>query len=166
MHLIYYFWYVCRHKWFVMMECWRYGLFLTGVIHDWDKFLPGEFLPYARYFYKWGGKDVPSKVGTDFQLAWLQHQKLGKHHWQWWVMYQYQAEKGAVVLDIPIRYLKEMVADWKGAGRAKLGKSSDTVKWYLENREHMILSECSRRVVEMLLCLPDHMDYLKKETGR
>jgi hypothetical protein len=43
--------YLLRHRWFVMLACFREGLYWQGLIHDWSKFLPGEFLPYARYFY-------------------------------------------------------------------------------------------------------------------
>lgn len=43
--------YLLRHRWFVMLACFREGLYWQGLIHDWSKFLPSEFLPYARYFY-------------------------------------------------------------------------------------------------------------------
>ena len=38
------------HKWFVFLECLKMGMPLVGLIHDWSKFLPDEFIPYARYF--------------------------------------------------------------------------------------------------------------------
>lgn len=39
------------HKWFVFLECRKLGIWWLGIIHDWSKFLPSEFIPYARYFY-------------------------------------------------------------------------------------------------------------------
>lgn len=46
-----YLWYLIRHRWYVMLACFREGLYWQGLIHDWSKFLPGEFFPYAWYFY-------------------------------------------------------------------------------------------------------------------
>jgi hypothetical protein len=45
--------------------------------------------------------------------------------------------------------VREMVADWMGAGRA-LGKP-DTRAWYEANKDKMILHPATRRRVEMLL---------------
>ena len=42
---------VLRHKWFVFLECCKLGIPWLGVIHDLSKFLPSEFIPYARWFY-------------------------------------------------------------------------------------------------------------------
>ena len=42
---------VLKHKWFVFIECRKLGIPWLGVIHDLSKFLPSEFIPYARYFY-------------------------------------------------------------------------------------------------------------------
>lgn len=52
-----YFWYVVRHKWYVFLACRREGLWWLGIVHDWSKFLPSEFFPYARHFY---GKVEPN----------------------------------------------------------------------------------------------------------
>lgn len=46
-----YFWYIVKHKWYVMIECFKRGLIWRGVAHDLSKFLPDEFIPYAKYFY-------------------------------------------------------------------------------------------------------------------
>lgn len=45
-----YFNYVFRHKWFVFVECFKFGLLWQGLIHDWSKFLPDEFIAYANFF--------------------------------------------------------------------------------------------------------------------
>lgn len=82
--------YVLRHKWFVWREGRKLGLGVWQLlIHDWSKFLPSEWLPYARYFY---GK--PGEAGRqEFDLAWLLHQKRNPHHWQFWVLLEDNPEK-------------------------------------------------------------------------
>lgn len=76
--------YVLRHKWFVFKACLQLGVPLwIAILHDWDKFLPDEWLPYARTFYAPDGtKQYVESV--DFARAWMKHQHRNKHHWQYW----------------------------------------------------------------------------------
>jgi len=85
--------YVIRHKFFVMLECFKHGLIYRGLKHDISKFLPGEWFPYVEFFYGTKAKQVRDETGyykpTDtgnkaFDFAWLLHQKRNDHHWQWW----------------------------------------------------------------------------------
>lgn len=156
-----YFWYVIRHKWFVFYECTRLGITWLGLIHDWSKFRPSEFIPYARHFYGSGG-DIkkgrdetgyykPTDTGdAAFDFAWLLHQKRNRHHWQWWVLPQ---DKGGGLytkrLRMPDKYVLEMFADWCGAGRAQ---GTPNVKaWYEKHKDKLQLHPISRSLVEALL---------------
>lgn len=142
-----YLWYVLRHKYFVLMA----GLSLRVslwqlIIHDWHKFTPGEWLPYARAFYALNGaKQYQPDDG--FTLAWNAHQKRGKHHWQYWMITWDHG--GTDCIEMPDRYRREMLADWMGAGRA-LGKP-DTLEWYTANRHKMHLHDKTRRWLDVQL---------------
>lgn len=143
-----YFQYLFRHKWFVFLACCKYGLYWRGIIHDWSKFLPDELVPYANYFY--GGdkrKDrfySPEQGTYEFNVAWMKHQHRNPHHWQHWIL---QNDDGTVVpLEMPVKYVKEMICDWVGAGKAQ--GFDDTVSWYLKNKDKMILSVATRLYVE------------------
>lgn len=133
------------HKWFVFLECCKLGIPWLGIIHDWSKFLPSEWIPYARYFH--GGwpegpevwRSCPSYTGptkssvqSDFDEAWLHHQNYNKHHWQYYLLVQ--DDDPDKVLPMPDRYRREMLADWRGAGRAYTGKDN-TREWYLERAD-------------------------------
>lgn len=144
--------YIVRHKWFVFLECCKSGIPLLGFIHDWSKFLPGEFIPYARHFYGKGrdikyGRDKTGyyKAGDtgdyDFDFAWLLHQKRNKHHWQWWILPE--DDGGTVIFEMPIKYRKEMLCDWKGAGRAQ--NTPDVKAWYEKNHSKLRLGPETRR---------------------
>lgn len=139
--------YVLRHKWYVFWECVKLGVPLwVAALHDWDKFLPGEWLPYARTFYALNGAKqyVEDKA---FAHAWNAHQKRNKHHWQFWLITWDRGETEA--LPMPDVYRREMLADWRGAGRA-LGKP-DTRSWYLKNREAINLHPETREWIEKSL---------------
>lgn len=50
-------------------------------------------------------------------------------------------------LPMPERYVREMLADWMGAGRAITGRW-ETPKWYMDNRHNMVLHPDTRAYVE------------------
>jgi len=118
------------------------GLMWQGLIHDWSKFLPSEFFPYANHFYGdiSRGRDKtgyykPTNTGDkNFDFAWLLHQKRNMHHWQWWVLPKNGGK--SIALNMPLRYRKEMLCDWRGASRAQ-SQSSNVYFWYGKNRHRM-----------------------------
>jgi len=149
-------WYVLRHKWFVLAECFKIGLFWRGLTHDLSKLLPSEYLPYADFFYGKKAKQVRDETGyykpTDtghvgFDFAWLLHQKRNDHHWQWWVLPE--DDGGEKVLPMSDAAVREMVCDWRGAGRAQ--GTPDTLAWYYKNKDKMRLHDASRNAVETLI---------------
>lgn len=151
-----YFRYVFRHKWFVFIECCKLKIPLLGIIHDSSKFNPEEFIPYTNYFY--GDKTSDIRKGRDstgyykpwdtkdasFDFAWLLHQKRNKHHWQWWCLQT--DEEGIKVFDMPMKYRKEMLADWRGAGKAQ--GTPDTLAWYSKNKDNLTLHKNTRQWIE------------------
>lgn len=148
--------YISKHKWYVMVECWKHGLIWRGFIHDWSKFLPSEWFPYVEYFHgKSGvqhkeenrGKSYQCGSNLEFDRAWLRHIHRNKHHWQHYILIQDEDEDKA--LPIPRKYLIEMLCDWKGAGRAQ-GKP-DTIAWYEKNKGKMIMADTSRQTLENIL---------------
>lgn len=154
--------YVLRHKWFVFKACLRLGVPPhQAVLHDWTKFLPSEWFPYAAYFYGKAPADdevrqayrlgfyLKSKdeIDTEFDRAWLFHQHRSPHHWQYWMLRE--DDGGVKALRMPDRYMREMVADWIGAGQA-LGKP-DTRAWYEANKQNIFLHPVTLMQVEELL---------------
>ena len=148
--------YVFRHRWFVFLECCKMRIPWLGIIHDWSKFRPSEFIPYAYHFFR--ATDLGIKTGRDetgyysagetddpaFNFAWFLHQKRNKHHWQFWI---FPVDFGRIkILEIPLKYRKEMLADWRGAGRAQ--GTLDTKKWYLRHKYKMLLGSETRKWIE------------------
>ena len=158
MYLLHYFGYVCRHKWFVFVGCIRYGLVFRGIVHDWHKFLPSEFFPYARYFYMFPKRTKPEVIQDAFDKAWLLHQHRSRHHWQSWLL---RNDSGNIKrVNMPRKYILEMVADWKGAGRAIHGED-DVLRWYKKNAVDMDMHPDVRLQVAALVGIPfkDRFEY-------
>lgn len=159
-----YLWYMIKHKWFVFIECCKVGLVWQGLVHDISKFRPDELFPYARHFGKYKnrrdstGYYKPTDTGDpDFDFAWFLHQKRNPHHWQYWA---FPDETGLKVLDMPEKYIKEMICDWKGAGKAQNSKTS-CQDWYIKNNSKMQLSDKTRKCIEQKL----HTDGVGRRTA-
>lgn len=140
--------YVLRHKWFVYQEGRKLGLpRLMLILHDWDKFLPDEWFPYAENFYTPDGNKQYLESEA-FTVAWLYHQNRNKHHWQYWMITWDRGETEC--LPMPDKYRREMLADWRGAGRAITGEDN-TADWYMANREKIQLHKDTRAWIEDVL---------------
>lgn len=145
--------YVVRHRWYVMLECFRVGLIWRGLVHDLSKFLPSEFFPYARFFHEKDGakKQRRDKTGyykpddtgdAVFDRAWFMHQARNRHHWQYWVLARGDGTQYAFAM--PNHDWLEMVCDWHGAARAQgiktqRGDRLSVRAWWWANREKMRL---------------------------
>lgn len=143
--------FLARHKWFVFRACRRLGVSWLGVLHDLSKLRPDEWGPYADYFY--GGHDGRRDA---FDRAWLLHIHRNRHHPQFWVLRN--DTDGVSLLEMPERYVREMVADWLGAGMAIKGHGWDRAPaecyaWWKENRDRSeyAMHLATRDLVEKLL---------------
>ena len=118
-----------RHKWYVFYA----GVFIVGdiplwrlLLHDWTKFLPIEFVNYARYYKYSNREDKPA-----FLRAWMHHQKNNKHHPEYWTsvgIFEWSNRS----VPMPETYVREMVADLLGASREYTG-NWDMSEWLKAN---------------------------------
>lgn len=157
--------YVIRHKIFVFQAGLHTGASLWRLLkHDWSKFLPSEWIPYANYFYapepirrpldrpnhELTIKQWKSALKKKFNTAWLYHIHSNDHHWQFWILKGDDGE--TVTLEMPEAARLEMIADWMGAGRAIAGKW-EAGEWYRKNGIKMQLHPRTRSLVEAHLDL-------------
>ena len=139
----------------MFLECAKEGYFYRGIMHDMSKFMPDEFIPYARYFY--GNYENPEMyplkliVDYEFDLAWLKHQHRNPHHWQYWLL---KEDSGKLkIMEMKDEYVIEMLCDWKGAGRAinRINNPNECKNWYLDSYSIILLAEKTRRMVDRKL---------------
>jgi hypothetical protein len=153
-----YLWYVLRHKWYVMLECFKNGMLWRGIAHDISKLLPSEFFPYAKWFYgEYGArfaKDeycvadiIKHKTANHyFDLATEDHYKKNKHHWQSHVL----PKDG--IGPMQEKDIKEMVCDWRGFSKLQTG-SDQSGEWYKNNSSRMRLLPKTKECIEKLLAV-------------
>lgn len=140
--------YVLRHKWHVFRASRKLGVPLVqSILHDASKFLPSEWKPYVKCFYAPDGSKRYNET-PEFNAAWCAHQRRNLHHWQAWLLKE--DEGGMFPIPMPMKYIREMVADWVGAGIAITG-SNNVCGWYGKNWHKMKLHPVTRAKVEKLL---------------
>lgn len=153
-----YLWYMVKHKWFVFLAGLKTGVPIWRlIVHDYQKFTPSEWNPYVDKFF--GGRDS-FEVRHAFDLAFFHHVRVrgGKHHWQYWVWPErthfVDGSKRISVIahEIPDVYIREMVADWSGAGRAITG-DPDPREWFRKqlDENRIFLNYQTRVNVEQLM---------------
>lgn len=125
--------YLLRHKWFVLLEMRKRGLFWQGLVHDSSKLRWSEWNNFANYFYGKKDKDL-------FELAEYLHKTRNPHHWEYW-----NDCPDEDLLKIPESYLVEMLCDWLAMEHA--GKGS-THKWYENHKEKIRLHPKDKQWIE------------------
>jgi hypothetical protein len=150
--------YLLKHKFFVMIECFKEGMIIEGIMNDFSKFSPLEFQAYANHFcgenrnvYKYVSRNGYSKdddpiKDVEFDKAWVHHIHHNPHHWQHWVIPENGSKE--VILEMPRKYMVEMVCDWVAAGKAQGRYRHQLKDWYDEHKEDIILAPYTRKWVE------------------
>lgn len=115
--------------------------------HDQSKYESEEYDAYDKYFY---GKNRSYQVVEDFNYAWLHHIHNNPHHWQYWILINDDSKNGMTVLDMPYKYIIEMICDWWSFSWAK-DNLYEIFSWYEARKDYIKLSNNTRKTVEDIL---------------
>ena len=136
--------YIVRHKFYVGQECFKRGLILRGIVHDYDKLFPSRWNAYRNNF----SNGTPDKEAQEkYRLSWRRHVTMNDHHWQHWVSVHDNGEVRAHEMTEVAR--KEMLADWIGAHKAIGGTSLRG--WWLERKDTIIMAPKTKRWIDQEL---------------
>lgn len=116
--------------------------------HDSSKFGDGEYYAYDHYFYS--DVEPDEKAKTEFQYALLHHFHFNKHHWQNWVMINSSQE--IKPLEIPLKYIQEMIADWASFHFKKDG-GSELIAWYEDHKDLQMIHDNSRKIIDAYIVI-------------
>ena len=154
---------ILRHKRLVRKGCFRLGLYRQGIMHDWSKYTPTEFLVGCKYFQGNMSPNNAERKARGYSGAWLHHKGRNKHHMEYWIDYPVgtktpdgkETEHGVISgMKMPVRYVAEMFVDRVSASKNYQKENyRDDSPWnyYAKGREHYILHEDTRALLELLL---------------
>ena len=116
-------------------------------LHDASKYMKDtEFDAYRKWWYP---VDESEKDEKAYDLAWLHHQKNNSHHPQYWILVRDSG--GIECLDMPLVDVIEMLCDWSSFQYRIPGSTAN--KWYQDNKDKMMLSDNTRKLVEKYLAM-------------
>lgn len=111
-----------HHKKLVMEHCFRVGLYRQGLFHDLSKYTPSEFLVGCRYYQGTRSPNNAEREAKGYSSAWLHHKGRNKHHYEYWIDYSDNLEKGIVGQKMPVKYVVEMFMDRVAASKTYQGE--------------------------------------------
>lgn len=140
---------ITKHKIYVMIECFKRGLYWQGLIHDLSKYSLEEFIQSANYFQGTGTPINKIKAELGYSIAWLHHKGHNKHHWEYWTDF-YEGEIKPIE-NIPKKYLLEMVCDMIGASKAYLKEKynpKEPLKYFIDHKDNWLMTEENKLFIE------------------
>lgn len=151
---------ICIHKYWVFYYCCKMGIPIQGLLHDLSKFSPVEFWEGVRYYQGTSSPIDACKRENGWSPAWMHHKGRNKHHYEYWMD---NLDNGGTPLEMPLKYKKEMLCDYLGAGRAYYGKNFTYEKeydwWQNKLSKPLAMHESNKNFISMYMeCLKAHGD--------
>ena len=144
---------ITRHRFLVMVGCFRVGLIRQGLTHDLSKYSPTEFLEGARYYQGTRSPNAAEREDKGYSEAWMHHKGRNRHHYEYWTDMNRQT-KCYESVPMPKRYLAEMVMDRIAACKTYEGKAytqASALNYFLKSRERELMHPKTREELEALL---------------
>lgn len=122
MHIFKHFYTITHHRHLVLKNCIRLGIFWQGLVHDLSKYSPTEFFEGAKYYEGFRSPTELARRKNGYSKAWMHHKGRNKHHFEYWTDINPETRNYEPV-KMPIRYVKEMLADRIAACKTYLKKN-------------------------------------------
>ena len=107
-----------HHKWLVMKNCFRVGLYKQGLLHDLSKYSWTEFSVGVKYYQGDRSPNDAEREDKGYTSAWLHHKGRNKHHYEYWIDYPAKGGDGSLIgMEMPVNYVIEMFCDRVAASK-------------------------------------------------
>lgn len=145
---------ITKHKFLVMKECFRVGLYRQGLLHDLSKYSWTEFRVGCRYYQGNRSPNNAEREDRGYSSAWLHHKGRNKHHYEYWIDYSLDGTGLLAGMRMPVRYVVEMFLDRIAASKVYKGsryRDSDPLKYYANGKAGELMHPETRELLETLL---------------
>ena len=146
---------VHHHRALVRKGCFRVGLYWQGLTHDLSKYSPTEFLRGAHYYQGTRSPNAAEREEKGYSEAWMHHKGRNRHHYEYWTDMSPETHRYEPV-DMPRRYLVEMVMDRRAACMTYQGKNyrpGAELEYLEKSRERLLMHPETLRRLEYLLTM-------------
>lgn len=145
-----------NHKRLVRKGCFKVGLYRQGIMHDWSKYSPAEFLLGCKYYQGYMSPHNAERAQKGYSSAWLHHKGRNKHHMEYWIDYSPNKSEGIVGMEMPVKYVVEMFIDRVSASKnyQKENYTDRSPLEYYENGKSVhIINPKTKELLELLLTM-------------
>ena len=150
---------VQRHRHLVRQYCFRLGLYWQGLTHDLSKFSPVEFWAGVKYFQGDRSPNDAQRRDKGYSASWMHHKGRNRHHFEYWTDLSPETRTYEPV-DMPVKYLCEMVADRIAACKTYQGAAYTDASplQYLDraNESRLVHPQTMKRLRFLLVMLAEH----------
>lgn len=145
-----------RHRFEVMKNCFRAGLFWQGITHDLSKYSPTEFFVGVTHYLGNRSPNEGEREDYGYSKAWMHHKGRNKHHFEYWTDYNPETKLMSPIR-MPKKYVIEMFCDRVAASKVYKGKdyTDDCPLQYFQNGKNRrnIHPETAREIEHLLTML-------------
>lgn len=146
---------ITRHKWIVMKNCFRIGLYRQGLLHDLSKYSPAEFKTGVLYYQGTRSPNAAEKEEKGYSEAWLHHKGRNKHHFEYWTDVSTAADHWQIVgVKMPVNYFAEMVMDRIAASKIYLGREytdAAPYRYFSRSKDYLVMHPETKAMLERVL---------------
>lgn len=129
---------ITKHRHKVIVNCFKAGIPLRGLLHDLSKYSPTEFIPGAKYYLGNRSPNEGERESYGYSKAWLHHKGRNRHHFEFWTDYNPETKKFSGV-EMPEKFLIEMFCDRVAASKIYNGDKytdSTPLEYFLNGRKN------------------------------
>ncbi len=148
---------ITYHKYLVAKGCFRVGLYKQGILHDMSKYSPTEFLVGMKYYQGDRSPNNAEREVKGYSSAWLHHKGRNKHHYEYWIDYSTKSVPGGMApVDMPDKYIAEMMMDRIAASKVYLGKKytdDAPLQYYIKGADKVPLHPDTKEKLEKILAM-------------
>ena len=144
-----------KHRHMVIRICFKLGIGWQGLRHDLSKYSPTEFLVGVKYYQGTRSPNAVEREKLGYSTAWMHHKGRNKHHYEYWVDINMKTNRYEPVR-MPLRYVKEMLADRIAASKVYRGKDytdSTPLEYYYARESEAKMHIDTAKLIESWLIM-------------
>ena len=145
---------ISHHKYLVMKNCFRVGLYKQGLLHDMSKYSPAEFFVGCKYYQGTRSPNAAEREARGYSSAWLHHTGRNKNHFEYWIDVDPKNGFRMGGMRMPVRYVVEMFMDRIAASKTYQKEAytdRSPLEYYERSKAVMLIHPTTRRQLEILL---------------
>lgn len=146
---------IIKHKYEVLKNCFKAGIYLQGITHDLSKFSPSEFFVGVIHYQGDRSPNEGERENYGYSKAWMHHKGRNKHHFEYWTDYNINTRRVEPV-EMPKKYVIEMFCDRVAASKVYLGNdytASAPYEYFDRGRARRIIHKKTSKELEKLLLM-------------